>query len=512
MNRSIAFLVACLPLAGGLAWSAEPSVDALSPFLDDGVAVVCRIRLKGLDAGRLVDRLIEDKKDAAEVSAKLSAWFGALRGAGARDMYILGDVMNPAPEVGSPSSVVVPLVEGADAEAIGKILCGGGDAPGPYSWPTCAVIHGAVFAGDDAALERARQRKTAARPELAAAMAAANGAVVALAVVPSADARRVIEELMPNLPKEVGGGPSTILTKGLKWAVLTLGDQPEPNIRLVVQASDPKAARELLMVGDKAIQLMRNAEAVTLFVPDFGKLADQLAPEVNQDRITVTLDARAAGLCAQALSKPWLEQASRERCVRNFMQIGRAMHNYLGEHGSFPPPYRSDAEGKPLLSWRVLILPYLEQNDLYKEFHLDEPWDSPHNKPLITRMPEVYVCPSPRGGKPEPGTTVYVTPRGPQTMFPGAVGLKIKEITDGTSNTIMTFEVPGDRAVIWTKPDDWEVPDDIDLKALLSRHLGGSNSGFADGSVRFLKQSISPDLLRKFLTSAGGEVIGFDED
>jgi len=97
-------------------------------------------------------------------------------------------------------------------------------------------------------------------------------------------------------------------------------------------------------------------------------------------------------------------------------------------------------------------------------------------------------------------------------MFPGAVGLKIKEITDGTSNTIMTFEVPGDRAVIWTKPDDWEVPDDIDLKALLSRHLGGSNSGFADGSVRFLKQSISPDLLRKFLTSAGGEVIGFDED
>lgn len=96
-------------------------------------------------------------------------------------------------------------------------------------------------------------------------------------------------------------------------------------------------------------------------------------------------------------------------------------------------------------------------------------------------------------------------------MFPGAVGLTIKEITDGTSATIMTLEVPDDRAVIWTKPDDWDVPDDIDPKALLKRHLGGSNAGLADGSARFLPQSISADLLRKLLTRAGGEVIDFNQ-
>lgn len=305
MNRSIALWVACLPIAGGLGWSSGPSVDALSPFLDEGVVVACRIRLERLDAGRLVDRLIEDKKDAAEVSAELSTWFGALREAGARDMYILGDMANLSPEVGSPSTVVVPLVEGADAAAIGKILCGEGDAPGPFSWPTCAVIHGAVFAGDDAALERARGRRPAARPELSAAMAGADDAVVAVAVIPSADARRVVDEMAPNLPQELGGGPSTILTKGLRWMVLALDDQPDTGIRLVVQASDPKAARELVTVGEKAVQLMRNSATVAHYAPDFGKLADQLAPEVKRDQIVMTLDARAAGLWAQALANLW---------------------------------------------------------------------------------------------------------------------------------------------------------------------------------------------------------------
>ena len=94
-----------------------------------------------------------------------------------------------------------------------------------------------------------------------------------------------------------------------------------------------------------------------------------------------------------ALTAPFAENAARSQCINNLKQIGLAMHNYHAMHKTFPPAYTVDKAGKPLLSWRVLILPYLEQDALYKEFHLDEPWDSEHNRALIDRMPATYRCP-----------------------------------------------------------------------------------------------------------------------
>ncbi len=130
--------------------------------------------------------------------------------------------------------------------------------------------------------------------------------------------------------------------------------------------------------------------------------------------------------------------------MNNLKQIGLAMHNYHATNGSFPPAYTVDKDGKPLLSWRVLILPFLEQEALYKEFHLDEPWDSPHNKPLIERMPTSYVCPSESDRRVDRGKTTYLTPRGKATIFPGPEGIKIQKITDGSSNTIFAVDAPSE--------------------------------------------------------------------
>ena len=246
------------------------------------------------------------------------------------------------------------------------------------------------------------------------------------------------------------------------------------------------------------------------FVPDFGKLADPFTTAIDGDRITISADAKAAGAWASAVLKPMRQRITRAECVNHLKQIALAMHNYLNAHGTFPPAFVADKAGKPLLSWRVLILPFVEEKALYDEFHLDEAWDSPHNKELIGRMPKVYACPSELGKKLEPGQTTYAVPRGPKTIFPGAVGRKIKEITDGTSNTILTIDLPGERAVIWTKPDDWNVPATIDPKTLLTRHPGGTEFGMADGSVRFLKQSISQMLLHALTTMNGGEVLSND--
>ena len=159
----------------------------------------------------------------------------------------------------------------------------------------------------------------------------------------------------------------------------------------------------------------------------------------------------------------------------------------------------------------MLILPFLEQEALYKEFHLDEPWDSPHNKPLIERMPTSYVCPSGSDKRVDRGKTTYLTLRGKATIFPGSEGIKVQKITDGTSNTIFTVDAPSSRAVTWTKPDDWDVEPNADLKQIFGRHPEGTSFGFADGSVHFIKDTIDPETLRKLVTRDGGEVISFDE-
>jgi prepilin-type processing-associated H-X9-DG protein len=228
------------------------------------------------------------------------------------------------------------------------------------------------------------------------------------------------------------------------------------------------------------------------------------------------------------------EAARRSQCVNNLKQIGLAMYNYHEVHGSLPPAAIVGKDGRPLLSWRVALLPYLEANDLYSTFHLDEPWDSPHNLSLLDKMPGLYKCPSDDTLKPgmtgyqaiikfhpwfldklqglQPGTTGYQAAIGPGTAFtPDFKPLKFEDFTDGTSNTILIGE--SRRSVPWTKPEDLPFDMNIPLTGLGSHH-GYHNNGFnvlfTDGSVRFIKNSIDPQILRSLLTRDGKEVYAVD--
>jgi len=154
--------------------------------------------------------------------------------------------------------------------------------------------------------------------------------------------------------------------------------------------------------------------------------------------------------------------------------------------------------------------PYLDQEALYKEFRLDEPWDSEHNRALIDRMPPTYHCPGGSSKRADQSKTTYLTPRGKATIFPGSEGIKIQKITDGTSNTIFVVDAGNDRAVTWTKPDDWDVDPKLDLKGIFGHHPGGTPSSFADGSVRFIKETVDPKTLEMLITRDGGEVISQD--
>ncbi len=198
------------------------------------------------------------------------------------------------------------------------------------------------------------------------------------------------------------------------------------------------------------------------------------------------------------------QAARRAQSANNLKQIALAMHNYHDTYKNFPAAYSVGKDGKPLLSWRVHILPFIEQNELYKQFHLDEPWDSEHNKTLIAKMPMVYRSPA---VPLEPGKTTYLTVRGERTIFPGGKPMGMQHITDGTSNTIMTVEANPQRAVIWTRPDDFEPDPQDPMKGLLGVWPGGFLVGMADGSVQFLPQTMDRKALGFLFDRADGNAV-----
>jgi prepilin-type processing-associated H-X9-DG protein len=221
----------------------------------------------------------------------------------------------------------------------------------------------------------------------------------------------------------------------------------------------------------------------------------------------LTIDkATAAGMIKDFMNQVVVAVA-RTQSTNNLKQIGLAFHNYHDQHGALPPAAVYDKDGKALLSWRVLILPYIEQDALYKEFRLNEPWDSEHNKKLIAKIPPIYVT---RLAKPSAvGGTFYQGFLGKMAAFEGKRGLRFVEFTDGLSNTIMVAESAVD--VPWTKPADLPFDPDGKLPKLGGLFEGGFNTLFCDGSVRFLKATIKPDTLKMMITRNGGEVIPGDD-
>jgi hypothetical protein len=197
------------------------------------------------------------------------------------------------------------------------------------------------------------------------------------------------------------------------------------------------------------------------------------------------------------------EEADRVRSFNNLKQLGLGMLNYAETFGHFPPAAIADKAGKPLLSWRVAVLPFIEQANLYREFKLDEPWDSDHNKKLLDKMPPVYAPPLKPAGW-QPNTTFYQVFTGEQTLFPPGKKMTLRDIKDGTANTLLMVEAY--EAVPWTKPADLPYDPARPLPQLGGIFHNGFQAVMADASTgRFLPKDIPPATLRALITPAGGE-------
>ncbi len=501
MHKPIALALTlsfALPAAGADT-AADARAKTIAPFLDAQTLAVAHLDLTKLDADALASALADlgaaGADGAKEVKEAAGRWLDAFSKAGGKQLYVvfsLDDFPN-AP------FVIVPLGEGADAGAIAQLL----DLPGLPAGPR-EKVGDAVFAGSAAGRQRLRAQKPAARPELAQAFAAAGDGAAQAAIIPPPHVMRVVGELMPT-----PDGSGQVLARGVRWAAVRLDAPPKLALRLTIQSQDAAAARALDDTLGKVLKGLAALKEVRAALPDFPKAVAQLEPKIEGDRVVLSLEGEHLRDVIGPLVQRGVMAAARMQAAKSLRQLALGLHRYVDSHHKLPAVANFDKAGKPLLSWRVHILPFIGQEQLYKEFHLDEPWDSEHNKKLLARMPAVFRGPNRKLS--DEGKTVYLAPVGQDTAFTGgANGRRFPaEFTDGTSNTILLIQADDAHAVEWTRPEDLKI--DLDNPAAgLGRQAGGYVMALADGSVHFVRPTISKETLRAAFTANGGEVLGPD--
>lgn len=334
-----------------------------------------------------------------------------------------------------------------------------------------------------------------------------------------------VEELVQQISQQV---PMAQLVQSVVGMAMTIDatGTGESHLNLKVEMSDAESAQQLNAIAMGGFQ-MAKVQALGQLSGDDSPVSEELVAVLTEVLDSVTIEAVKESV---ALNVPKLKDpdqffkdvtpafkellqgvaesqkaAARRELTMPLRQIGLAFHNYHDIYGGFPSfctPQSSREENKGL-SWRVYLLPLLGESALYEEFHLDEPWDSDHNKTLIERMPKIYGC----EGVEKQGYTSYHVFTGEGTPFGNEEPIGISSITDGTSNTIMVLQAGPDKADIWTKPTGIEFNPE-DPKAALGELAETFLILLCDGSVRDISSDIDDATLIRLIQHGDGEVIG----
>jgi Protein of unknown function (DUF1559) len=331
--------------------------------------------------------------------------------------------------------------------------------------------------------------------------------------------------ISPNFPADLAKFVSGITSEGYYLLLAPIGDGSGRFDVLRAQVTEVEAGPEcVLAISPEAAAKLKVGPGYSLVRP-FGATT-----ALMRGLPGIIPFSNAAGDLADSA-----QFARRAQSINNLKQIGLAMHNFQSSFGRFPAAVIHGPDGKPWHSWRVLILPYLEQAALFNEYDFNEPWNSEKNRKLIPRMPSVYR--EPAYGPDKGSFTNYAGLVGPRAFFPpqgakqpsnvgatvpmGEGGRRIAELTDGTSNTWAVAPVaPG--LIPWTKPEDIEVGQDFPglgkAGGIATPYTLGCVPGkpgvapilYVDGSVSLISATINPAVLNALLTYNGGEVISAD--
>ena len=265
-----------------------------------------------------------------------------------------------------------------------------------------------------------------------------------------------------------------------------------------------------------------------LQLPSCRSIAKHLTPEVGVIRkekdaivfemhstvagsnLTIAIPGVAVGMLLPAVQAV-REAARRTTSMNNLRQLSLASHNFASNYQRLPSGDGPVRPGGPAVSWRVKLLPFIEEGNLYEQYNFDEPWDSENNMKVAKQMPATFMNPQSTA---QEGFTVY---RGVGGVS-GVMGVDDKgksvrrtfgEITDGTSNTIMFVECPDHMAVPWTKPDGGIDPEKASPQQLQGNFSGGFNVSFCDGSTYFIASSLGTETFKALLGFDDGIVTSF---
>jgi len=538
---AIVCLVGSVPV-----WGEEPSgqskslseggrgIDAIKPFFKLGTGAVAHIDLEAANRKEL-GAALGNGVAVQGVEAELRRqrwvrWLDELRDAGATDLYVffwLSPIGTRTPQIVIPAGA-----PGFDAEKIKRLFDRdslGADHPifailkflgddECRSFPLGVVVGGSKIeiknAKDSAEVDRWLQ--PIPRPDLVTALQRPKSSPVQLVLGPGEGLREYAREALGRLPIKVTDGTWAALLDDLAWVGIGMQHDltlPGPEVSVIVEAK----------TADGALRLQKQLELIAQGWASYGgafgdpdaasKWLSQLAPAVEGNRLVLQIAAESEKMAAVQNVLQGAQRAAMEdsRCVMQKMRlakIGLAMHEYLDHHKRFPSRIAVDKGGRPLLSWRVSLLPYLgdETATLYRRFRLDEPWDSPHNRELIKAIPRAYCC-----GKENldtAGKTVFVVPVGAETMFAVKPGPHPKDVADGLQQTIMAVETDDDNSVFWTKPEDLPYQPERPLAGLAVHWLLGNRTVqvlMADGAKIAIAVDEPVATLRAFFTRAGGE-------
>jgi hypothetical protein len=371
-----------------------------------------------------------------------------------------------------------------------------------------------VLFGPKSSVARYAALKSSPRAELVEPLAKLidDGAKIGAVFCPGADYRRVSRELWPQLPGVLAPFRGELADRWLRFEL----DMKPPHPRLMLVTKDADAAAIFAQLWrdlpTATTEFGGNKESREMAKGYAQLLVDSLPVTVEGAKATIEIpadEARIAKLRAmlgEAADKS-MAVGNRRTRMDQFKHLMLAMLNYESSNKHLPPAAIRDKDGKPLLSWRVAILPFLDEIELYKQFHLDEPWDSPHNIALVTKMPDAYADPGRKlAAFARDGKTTYQVPVGPETTFFNSEGAFIREIKDGLANTVLVVERDPSHAVIWTKPEDWNVDLAKPRTGLERSDRDYVTLGFADGHVQVIDPAkIDEKMLRAFFTRAGGD-------
>ena len=337
--------------------------------------------------------------------------------------------------------------------------------------------------------------------------------------------RSRIAEPFKNSPPSDVFAPLLKIPDHIETATMTLNLSSRVPVWLELQSKTVKSAVELEGLSDKAIGI---AKAFFAALPDqdnphrdrkalldgLDELISNIHVRRKDNRVLVSASqlknrdgfSKVVGIMVRGT----LESARRNASMSNLKYVVLALSNYAEDHkGKLPLAVFPLRKGKPSASWRVHLLPYLEEKELYKQYNFDEPWDSKHNKKLLAKIPKVY-------GPSSDGKTRIVAPVGNLTIFGATEPVLLSDLNSGGNNTIAVVEVAPEKAVPWTYP--------LDMPYDPKRPLAGFGkidryilAAFCNGRIEFIHKSTDADFLRMMFdyTSVLNEADGtfrFDDD